>query len=162
MIDEIEREIQECRRKQRNLLDPSKKAYDLCMNKKEYEKHLNKEPRITDVESLLIRLKKNEPTSDNRFFRLSIIAYELGDLNRAIVYANRFNESNGVQFGSNWKSPDAVIAEGKLAMLDLLTQLHMLCLSMNWDFEELRELGAQHLEERQKDFIRDGWTEVEK
>lgn len=114
----------------------------------------------TDIEKVLAELKKNEPTSDNKFFRLSIIAYEFGDLNRAIVYANRFNESNKTQYGSKWKDPDGILAEGKLALADMLTQIQMLCLTLEWDFEELRELGANHLRERQKDFQRDGWAEV--
>lgn len=41
-------------------------------------------------------------------------------------------------------------------------ETHMLCISLGWDFEELRKLGAQHLAERHTDFKRDGWSEVGK
>ncbi len=115
---------------------------------------------IKNIEKELIELKKNEPSSDNEFFRLAIMDYELGDLARSLVYSNRFNESNKVQYGSNWISPEVILSNGKLAMADLVTQLHMLCLSLGWNFEDLRELGLEHLRERQKDFERDGWSEV--
>lgn len=112
------------------------------------------------INKMLKELKKNEPTSDNEFFRLAIINYELGDLNRAIVYSNRFKNSKKALFRDGFKDRDVILSEGKLAMADLLTQLNMLCISMDWDFTELRKLGAEHLKERQKDFQSDGWSEV--
>lgn len=117
-------------------------------------------PEKSDVEKMLIELKKVEPTSNNEFFRLCICSYEFGDLSRAVVYHNRFKSSKKVLFGNGFKSPEAILAEGKLAMADLLTQLNLLCISMHWDFEELRKLGTQHLAERHKDLKRDGWSEV--
>ncbi len=86
--------------------------------------------------------------------------YELGDLARAIVYAERFRKSDKVMFRNGFKDKNTILAEGKLAMADLLTQLHMLCISMDWDIENLREIGVQHLAERQQDFKRDGWEGV--
>jgi hypothetical protein len=112
------------------------------------------------IDGVLRVLKSREPTSDNEFFRLGIITYELGDLARAIVYAERFKNSEKVMFRNGFKDKNVILAEGKLAMADLLTQLHMLCISMDWDIENLREIGAQHLAERQQDFKRDGWAEV--
>jgi len=103
-------------------------------------------------------LKAQEPDSDNLFFRLAIIDYELGDLARAIVYSERFTKK--AMFRDGFKDKSVILTEGKLAMADVLTQLHLLCISLGWNFEELRELGAQHLEERQKDFKRDEWKEV--
>ena len=107
---------------------------------------------ISETDRLLIELKKNEPTSDNQFFRLAILAYEMGDLNRSIVYAERFKNDEKVRI--------AHLANGKLAMADVLTQLHLLCQSVGWDFHELRKLGIQHLKERQEDFKEQGWSEI--
>lgn len=104
------------------------------------------------IDKLLAELKRNEPSSDNQFFRMSIIAYEMGDLHRSIVYAARFKNDD--------KARLAHLANGKLALADALTQLYLLCLSLEWDFNGLRELGVLHLQERQEDFKRDGWSEV--
>lgn len=84
----------------------------------------------TNIDKTLRGLKSREPTSDNEFFRMNIIIYELGDLARAIVYAERFRNSNKVMFRNGFKDKNIILAEGKLAMADLLTQLHMLCISM--------------------------------
>lgn len=61
---------------------------------------------------------------------MNIIMYELGDLARAAVYAERFKKSDKVMFRDGFKDRNTILAEGKLAMADLLTQLHMLCISM--------------------------------
>lgn len=123
------------------------------------------------VDELLDELKSHEPDSDNLFFRNSIIGYEWGDLQRAIVYAERFtnketvskvDDKKKVMFRDGFKDRDTVLSEGKLAMADLLTQLYLLCSSLGWDWDKLRELGAQHLKERYEDFKRDGWKEVKK
>lgn len=106
----------------------------------------------SDIDKLLIKLKNNEPSSDGQFFRLSIISYEIGDLHRSIVYAERFKDDE--------KARIAYMANGKLAMADVLTQLYLLCVSFGWNFHELRRLGAKHLEERHQDFKRDGWKEI--
>ena len=105
-----------------------------------------------DINKFLAALKRNEPSLDNKLFRLSIIAYEIGDLHRAIAYAARFKDDD--------KAKIAYLANGKLALADALTQLYLLCLSLEWDFNQLRELGALHLQERQEDFKRDGWSEI--
>jgi len=93
----------------------------------------------TKINEALRALKSGEPTSDNELFRMNIIMYELGDLARAIVYAERFRNSDKVMFRNGFKDKNTILAEGKLAMADLLTQLHMLCISMEWDYENLRE-----------------------
>lgn len=107
---------------------------------------------VDSVDRLLSELKKNEPSSDDQFFRLSIVAYEIGDLHRAVVYSNRFKDDEKMRI--------AHLAHGKLALADALTQLYLLCLSLEWDFNKLRELGALHLQERHEDFKRDGWSEI--
>jgi hypothetical protein len=107
---------------------------------------------IRNIDELLVELKNNEPTSDNQFFRLAIIAYEVGDINRSIVYAERFKEDKDARI--------AYLANGKLAMADALTQLYLLCQSLGWNFHELRKLGAEHLKERHYDFKEQGWSEL--
>lgn len=107
---------------------------------------------IYEVDKLLEKLKRDEPTSDNQFFRLAIMAYEIGDLNRSIVYAERFKNDEKIRAGH--------LANGKLALADLLAQLYLLCITMNWDFHKLRKMGAEHLAERYEDFKRDKWCEI--
>lgn len=107
---------------------------------------------LGNIDKFLEELKKNEPSSDNKLFRMSIIAYEIGDLHRAIAYATRFKDDE--------KAKTAYLANGKLALADALTQLYLLCLSLEWNFNQLRELGALHLQERHEDFKRDGWSEI--
>lgn len=106
----------------------------------------------TYTDNLLRELKKNEPTSDNRQFRINIITYELGDLARAIVYADRFRNDE--------KQFKIRMADAKLAISDVLTQLFLLCETNGWDFHEMRKLGAEHLEERHEDFKKQGWCEL--
>jgi hypothetical protein len=113
---------------------------------------IKKLKEIGGIDQLLSELKNDEPGSDDQLFRMSIIAYELGDLHRAIVYANRFRDDEKMRL--------AYMANGKLALADVLTQLYLLCVSLEWDFNKLRELGALHLKERHEDFKRDGWSEV--
>lgn len=122
-----------------------------------------------NIDKDLRELKRKEPNSDNLFFRLAIIGYEWGDLQRSIVYAERFNDSNTifkveegkkVVFKGGFKDNPTILAEGKLAMADLLTQLFLLCESLGWKWHELRQLGTDHLRERHEDFKRDGWAEV--
>lgn len=139
MINETMKEIQEMRKKRREL---------------------PKEKLTLNFESMLQELKKNEPTSDNLFFRTNIIMYEFGDLCRSIVYAERFKNTDKPLFRNGFKDNSTILAEGKLAMADMITQIRMLCLSLGWNFNELSELGIQHLEERQKEHVRDGWIEV--
>lgn len=101
-----------------------------------------------NIEFELKRLLRFEPKA-NEFFRLSIILYELGDLAKNLVYAARF--------------PDHAKAHGedaKLAMADLITMLHALCIEMGWDFEELRLLGLRRLANRYREFHEKGWKEV--
>jgi len=148
MLDNTIKDIQDYRRKQNKLKEPQK------------EKGLPENLLHNNFEYYIKELKKNEPTSDNEFFRTNIIMYEFGDLCRAIVYAQRFKNSDKIMFRDGFKNCDTILSEGKLAMADMITQLRMLCVSLNWSFDELSELGIKHLEERQKDHQRDGWCEV--
>jgi len=139
MIDETMKEINELRKKRREL---------------------PKEIQASSFERRLQKLKNNEPTSDNLFFRTNIIMYEFGDLCRSIVYSERFKNNNKTLFRNGFKDTNVILSEGKLAMADMITQLRMLCLSLGWNFDDLSELGIKHLEERQQDFNRDRWNEV--
>jgi len=125
----------------------------------------------SDVDDLLKYLKSQEPNSDDLFFRLAIIEYEWGDLNRAIVYAERFtnnetmykvSDNKKIMFKGGFKDRSVILSEGKLAMADMLTQLYLLSLSLGWDWNEIRKLGVQHLEERHEDLKRDGWVDPKK
>lgn len=84
------------------------------------------------------------------FFRLSIISYEIGDLNKDIVYAFRFPDQKR-----------AHLANAQLSLADALTQLSILCKELGFDEEELRKLGWQHLEERYGEFEENGWEVIE-
>lgn len=94
-------------------------------------------------------LKAKEPKA-NIFFRLSVIAYEFGDLNRDIVYMHRFPEEKNVHK-----------AHMKLSLADLLTQLSLLCRELEFDEEELRKFGLAHLREKYAEFRKRGWIEIE-
>lgn len=83
-----------------------------------------------NFEHYIKELKKNEPSSDNEFFRTNIIMYEFGDLCRAIVYANRFKNTDKIMFRDGFKEKAIIMSEGKLAMADMITQLRMLCASL--------------------------------
>lgn len=106
----------------------------------------------TYTDNMLRELKANEPTSNNRQFRMNIIMYEIGDLARALVYSDRFRDDE--------KQFRIRMADGKSAIADVLTQLFLLCETTGWDFHEMRKLGAEHLKERHEDFRRQGWCEI--
>jgi len=146
MLDKTIKEIQDNRKKQRKII----------------KKELPEKLLHNNFEYYIKELKKNEPTSDNEFFRTNIIMYEFGDLCRAIVYANRFKNTDKIMFRDGFKDVNIIMSEGKLAMADMITQLRMICVSLNWNFDEVSELGIKHLEERQKDHERDEWVEVNK
>jgi len=99
-----------------------------------------------DIELRIRRLLKFEPKC-SVFYRLSIILYELGDLAKNLCYSHRF---------PNYPENDA-----KLAVADLVTMVHALCIEQGWDFESLRELGVKHLEQRYQEFSEKGWKELE-
>lgn len=132
--------------------DDSETTEDIQKSEDIQKNFLQIQKELGNIDKFLTKLKRNEPSSDNKLFRLSIIAYEIGDLHRAIAYAARFKDDE--------KAKIAYLANGKLALADALTQLYLLCLSLEWDYNQLRELGALHLQERQEDFKRDGWSEI--
>lgn len=114
------------------------------------------------VDELLRALKAREPSSDNPFFRLAIIGYEIqktfGSLEHAIVYYERFKD--GIK--DTEKERNAYLKNAQVELGDCFTQLQLLAETYHWDIDEVRVLGAQHLAERHKDFEVKGWTEVKK
>ena len=92
--------------------------------------------------------RSKEPKS-NIFYRLSIIGYELGDLMKDIAYMHRFP-----------KERVAHRANAKLSVADLIVQISLLCDELNFNENELRELGWEHLEEKYKEFEKRGWVDV--
>lgn len=121
-----------------------------------YEQKLTHELPNATLNETLRELKRLEPTSDNPFFRLAIIGYEIGkafsSLEHAIVYAERFNNDE--------KSRQSHLKNAQLELGDCFTQLQLLCETYGFDITETRKLGAQHLAERHKDFKIKGWTEI--
>lgn len=73
--------------------------------------------------------------------------------NGALVYAKRFSSDIDKIKGYH--------AEGKLAVADMLTMIQMLCITLNWNFDELRKLGVEHLRERQHEFIEQKWKDTQ-
>lgn len=130
----------------------SKRNFPLETDNKNDNKSDNKSDNKNesyDIEKKLKELKKNEPSSDNIFRRLAIIGYEYGFVQRHLTYAEIFNQDE--------KEKKVHLASAKLELADLITQINILCITMKWDLEELRRLGAQHLEERHEDFKRKNW-----
>ena len=110
----------------------------------------------SDIDETLRQLKRLEPTSDNPFFRLAIIGYEIGkafaSLEHSIVYTERFKNDE--------KSKQSYLKNAQLELGDCFTQLQLLCETYGFDITETRKLGAQHLAERHEDFKIKGWTEI--
>ena len=84
---------------------------------------------------------------DSAFQRLIIITYELGDLNRDLFYARHFQDER-----------KAHLANAKLSIADLFTQLSLLCRDLGFKEIELRKLGWRHLQERLEELEKRGVT----
>ncbi len=114
---------------------------------------LFKDGKPIDLRKEFIGLHRIEPdsTDSKKIMRTNIMGYELGDI-------QRFTNKNA-QKNLDTKSKKILEANAKLGMADLLAQCYMLCLDMNWNFEEIQLLGLDHLRERQVEIQRDGWGE---
>lgn len=77
--------------------------------------------------------------------RLNIICYELGDVNKQVVYSQQF--------------PDYSRGELKIALAELITMINALCIDLGEDFDSLREFGISKLAEDYKRFEERGWRE---
>ena len=69
--------------------------------------------------------------------RMMIISYELGDLHRALFRYTFLTERLG--------DPRGYKGEAKLAIADILTQLRILLFELGLDWDEVVELGEDHL-----------------
>ena len=91
------------------------------------------------------------PTSE--IFRLVIMQYTFGYFCRDITYKNRFrnNPTKRKIYGGE---------HTKLLFANALIQWKLMCEQLGWDWEEMLALGQEHLEERYKDFMKDGWAKL--
>lgn len=70
----------------------------------------------------------------NIYYRLAILGYQYGDVQKAIVYRNYYG-SEGIH------------SELKIALADLIAQTHILCSALELDYDELSNLGEKRLAE---------------
>ena len=107
-----------------------------------------------DIVNTLKKLKENEPHAEvekTLILRGCICGYELGDIQRAILMNSRKGLLPTVRNG--------YLENGKLGMADLITQLRMICIEMNWSFKDIQALGIEHLKERHTELEKDGWSD---
>lgn len=90
------------------------------------------------------------PTTE--ILRLAIMQYTFGYFSRDLVYKNRFR-NNPKDFG-------VYRAHSKLSFANALIQWKLMCEQLGFDWDEMLALGQEHLEERYKDFMKDGWTKL--
>jgi len=90
------------------------------------------------------------PTTE--ILRLSIMEYTFGYFVRDLVYKNRFR--------NNPKDRGIYEAHSKLTFANALIQWKLMCEQLGFDWNEMLALGQEHLEERYKDFMKDGWAKV--
>lgn len=90
------------------------------------------------------------PTTE--ILRLSIMEYTFGYFVRDLVYKNRFR-NNPIDKG-------IYTTHSKLSFANALIQWKLMCEQLGFDWDEMLALGQEHLEERYKDFMRDGWAKL--
>lgn len=90
------------------------------------------------------------PTTE--ILRLSIMEYTFGYFIRDLVYKNRFRNSP--------KDFGLYRAHSKLSFANALIQWKLMCEQLGFDWNEMLALGQEHLEERYKDFMKDGWASL--
>ncbi|ADI73542.1 hypothetical protein Metev_0636 [Methanohalobium evestigatum Z-7303] len=109
--------------------------------------------RTVEITKSLKKIRRLEPPKNKQQLvtRAAIMGYELGDLQQFAVYNARSNMDPQI-LGSYRDN-------AKLALSDLLIQARMVCMDMGWDFDEVQELGLQHLQERMSEIQQDGFAE---
>jgi len=90
------------------------------------------------------------PTTE--ILRLSIMEYTFGYFVRDLVYKNRFR--------NNPKDRGIYKAHSQLSFANALIQWKLMCEQLGFDWDEMLALGQEHLEERHKDFMEDGWAKL--
>lgn len=81
--------------------------------------------------------------------RTSILSYEVGEVVKNIVYANRFNDKR-----------EAYLAYAKSGIHDIIVQAELLCRQLGMNYEQTCDDAWDKLAERFKDFQRDGWSKI--
>ncbi len=102
---------------------------------------------ILDKELFNIRMEEPKNTIEGR---CCILTYELGNAVKSIYYSRRFPSDK-----------DLHLANAKLELSDLITQIHMLCQELGFNFHELRNLGLEHVKERYKEFKENNWKDID-
>jgi NTP pyrophosphatase (non-canonical NTP hydrolase) len=82
-------------------------------------------------------------------FRMNIITYEWGNAIHSLLSMLRFPDEH-----------KAHLENAKLEIGDMLVQLDKLCLALDIDQKEARELGYRHLRERYAEFSKRGWNKA--
>jgi len=85
---------------------------------------------MTYVEELTV------PQSPEFTFR--VLVYEVGDISKCMIYADRFGKTG-------------YVGETKIAISDALTQLNLLTEQLGFDIEECREIGMDRFRHRMKE-----------
>ena len=67
----------------------------------------------------------------------TILTYEVGDLMKMLVYSGLYPERKR-----------AYMIEGKISMMDVITQCQIICDREGWDFNELKRIGSERAIER--------------
>lgn len=81
--------------------------------------------------------------------RLDIMTYQLGEAVKFYkVYGKAYADDDGKAKGYE--------LEGMLALANLTVQLELFCASKNIDFNELRDLGYEHLQVKMKEVHENG------
>jgi len=78
--------------------------------------------------------------------QLLVIMYELGDLAKSVQRIHLEQE--------DYSKVRAYLAEAKKALADIITQLQITCEHLEFDFDELRKLGALALIEKSKKWLK--------
>lgn len=89
------------------------------------------------ISKLLKELNPNEPLSDT----ILVFIYELGDLAKCIHRINR-EKDDEIKRG--------YLAEAKKALADVITQTRLICERLGFNFEDLKLLGEQEMEDKIK------------
>lgn len=102
------------------------------------------------VEEFVTENLVEAPTTE--ILRLSIMQYTFGYFVKDLVYKNRFRNTP--------RDYGLYKAHSKLAFANALIQWKLMCEQLGFDWDEMLALGQEHLEERYKDFMKDGWAKL--
>lgn len=108
----------------------------------------------SDIIKRLMDIKDKEPYTDDArtlIMRGCICGYELGAIQQAIMRNSAEHLDPVVKAGH--------MANAKLGMADLIVQLRMICITLNWSFKDIQDMGINHLKERHAELDKDGWSD---